>query len=967
MTATESQKTMPASDKPPEDAVAHPKQSALTLAIGAVGVVYGDIGTSPLYALRESVAAASGHGGTLERDMVTGVLSLILWSLTLVVTLKYVTILLRADNNGEGGTLTLVALAQRALGRTRGGPVILLGAAGAALFYGDAIITPAISVLSAVEGLKLVTPTFQDYVVPITVVILVALFAVQSHGTGKVGALFGPIMCIWFAVLAVTGLMHIADDPDVFRSLDPRNGLVFFYHHPHVSLAVLGAVCLSVTGAEALYADLGHFGRGPVRSAWLFFVFPSLALNYLGQGALVLAHPEAIENPFYRLVPEWALIPMVALATIAAIIAAQAVITGAFSLTRQAIQLGLLPRLEIRFTSEAHSGQIYMPRVNTLLLFGVLFFVVSFGSSSALSNAYGISVFGAMAVDSLLAIIVIWKGWRWSLWATIALLAPFLLIDMAFFTANLLKLLSGGFAPLFLAAALIVIMLTWRRGTAILFDKTRRTDVPLVELVAMLGKSPPHRVKGTAVFLTSDPETAPAALLHNLKHNKVLHEKNVILTVRSADMPRVSEDERVTIEPIDDTFSRVEMLFGYMETPNVPKGLAALRKRGFKFDIMLTSFFLSRRSIRPAAQSGMPIWQDKLFIGLAKTASDATDFFQIPTGRVVEVGTQVTVEAASPPPFGGEARRGAQHVGFRAEPVEGGHGLVGEPVTLGDRRVEAEKIDQRRLALGLVLGGRLAKRIGIGHPVEDVVGDLEGGTERAAIGRERRTVGLARPPEDGAGLGGEAQHRAGLHRLQHARRLRIDGRHAVAALRRKVEHLPADHAAEAGRLGEPGDERDARARIRIRRRIGEFLEGEGEQPVAGQDRRRLVEGTVDGGAPAPQVVVVHGRQVVMDQRIAVQAFDRAGGGQRLVGRNAEQAGALDGQERAQPLAAPERAVAHGGHQPGRTGDLAGGGIVGEPAAEFSLHRGGMDREQRLERPAGLVLVTCLAHRASPPS
>lgn len=641
MTTNEIPTAVAGIDKPAsEDGHATP-QSPLTLAIGAVGVVYGDIGTSPLYALRESVDAAAG-GGPIERSMVIGVLSLILWSLILVVTLKYVTILLRADNKGEGGTLTLVALAQRALGGSSG-LVVVLGAAGAALFYGDAIITPAISVLSAVEGLKLVTPTFQDYVVPITCGILIALFAVQSRGTGKVGAFFGPVMCVWFVVLAFTGLLHISDDWSVFYALDPRNGILFFSQHPGVSLAVLGAVCLAVTGAEALYADLGHFGRGPVRSAWLFFVFPALALNYLGQGALVLSDPSAIENPFYRLVPEWALIPMVALATLAAIIAAQAVITGAFSLTRQAIQLGLLPRLEIRFTSESHSGQIYMPRVNTILLVGVLFFVVMFGSSSALSNAYGISVFGAMTVDSILAILVIWRGWRWGLLSTLALMAPFLLIDVAFFSANLLKLLKGGFAPLMLGAFLIVIMMTWRRGTKILFEKTRRADVPLVDLVAMLKKSPPHRVKGTAVFLTSDPQTAPAALLHNLKHNKVLHEKNVILTVRAADMPRVSDDERVTIEPIDDGFSKVEMVFGYMETPNIPKGLAALRKRGFKFDIMLTSFFLSRRSIRPAAQSGMPMWQDKLFIGLAKTASDATDFFQIPTGRVVEVGTQVTV------------------------------------------------------------------------------------------------------------------------------------------------------------------------------------------------------------------------------------------------------------------------------------------------------------------------------------
>jgi KUP system potassium uptake protein len=613
-----------------------------TLMLGSIGVVYGDIGTSPLYAFREAVVAASGHAGEVTRDIVIGVLSLILWSLILVVTCKYVFILLRADNNGEGGTLTLVALAQRSIGRGSK-KVLILGAAGAALFYGDAIITPAISVLSAVEGLKLATPVLGKVVVPLTVAVLFALFAVQSRGTEKVAALFGPIMTVWFATLAGMGIVHIADDPGVFAALSPHRAAFFFYDHAHVGLAVLGTVCLAVTGAEALYADLGHFGRGPIRSAWLYFVFPALAINYFGQGALILAHPESLENPFYRMVPDWCLLPLVMLATLATIIASQSVITGAFSLTRQAIQLGLLPRLEIRFTSESHSGQIYMPRVNAMLLVGVLFLVGVFGSSSALANAYGISVFGAMVVDGLLAILVIWKGWRWALPAAALLIAPFLAIDIAFFAANLLKLFTGGFVPLMMAALLVLTMWTWVKGTSILFAKTRKTDVRLIDLVQMLEKSPPHRVKGTAVFLTSDPETAPSALLHNLKHNKVLHEKNVVLTVRSADTPHMPEEERVRVEPIAAGFWRVEMIFGYMETPNVPRGLAILRKLGFKFDIMATSFFLSRRSIRPAAHSGMPMWQDRLFIALAKNANDATDFFQIPTGRVVEVGTQVTV------------------------------------------------------------------------------------------------------------------------------------------------------------------------------------------------------------------------------------------------------------------------------------------------------------------------------------
>jgi KUP system potassium uptake protein len=619
----------------------HHKAGFWTLAIGSVGVVYGDIGTSPLYALREAVNAVSG-GAPPTHDGVVGVLSLILWALTLVVTLKYVVILLRADNNGEGGTLTLVALAQRAIGK-RAWVALLLGTAGAGLFYGDAVITPAISVLSAMEGLKIVTPAFEPYIVPTALVILVLLFLVQSRGTAGVAVFFGPVMVFWFLVLIGTGLMHIADDPSVFAAVNPIYGLRIFIDHPGVSLAVLGAVALVATGTESLYSDLGHFGRGPIRAAWLGLVFPALIINYFGQGALVLSDPSTIDNPFFKLVPEWATLPLVIMATIATITASQAVITGAFSLTRQAVQLGLLPRMQIRFTSASHQGQIYIPRINFLLLIGVVFLVLAFGSSSGLASAYGISVFGAMSMDALLAIVVIWKGWRWSLGLTLAVMVPFLIIDLAFFSANLTKLATGGYVPVILASVLIVIMLTWLRGTRILFEKTRKADVPLVDLVGMLGKSPPHRVKGTAVFLTSDPETAPAALLHNLKHNKVLHEKNVVLTVKTVDTPRVSDDERVQIEHVGDSFWKVQMIYGYMETPNVPRGLAILRKLGFKFDIMATSFFLSRRSIRPAAQSGMPLWQDHVFISLAKTASDATDFFQIPTGRVVEVGTQVTV------------------------------------------------------------------------------------------------------------------------------------------------------------------------------------------------------------------------------------------------------------------------------------------------------------------------------------
>jgi len=614
------------------------------ITLGCIGVVYGDIGTSPLYALRESVLAASGSGHVVDEPVVLGILSLIIWALLLVVTAKYVLILLRADNNGEGGTLALMALASRALGGSRGGAVvILLGIISGALFYGDAIITPALSVLSAIEGLKVVTPAFDEYVVPFTVIILLGLFAGQSRGTAKVAALFGPIMVIWFIAIAVGGLWHIGKNLNVLYSFNPYYGIHFLLHHGIIAFFTLGAVFLVVTGAEALYADLGHFGDGPIRFAWLIVVLPALLINYLGQGALVLANPKAIENPFFLLYPDWALLPMVALATAATVIASQAVITGAYSLTQQAIQLGLLPRLEIRHTSEALFGQIYMPRVNTLLLIGVLLLVALFRSSSALASAYGIAVTGTMVVTGMMAVIVIRRVWGWPLLGALSLMMPFLFIDLTFLSANLLKVVEGGWMPLALGAVVMTIMYTWRRGSRLLFEKTRRQEIPLEGLVASLEKKPPTRVPGTAVFFTSDPFSAPTALLHSLKHYKVLHEKNVVLTIETADTPRVDPADRVRIEPVGQTFTRVNLRFGFMETPNVPKALAIARKLGWQFDIMSTSFFLSRRSLKPAAHSGMPRWQDRLFIGLTRVANDATDYFQIPTGRVVEVGTQVTV------------------------------------------------------------------------------------------------------------------------------------------------------------------------------------------------------------------------------------------------------------------------------------------------------------------------------------
>jgi KUP system potassium uptake protein len=621
--------------------VSRDKSNLWGLALGSVGVVYGDIGTSPLYAFRVAAAAAI-ESGPVRRDIVLGVLSLILWALIVVVAIKYVLILLRADNSGEGGTLSLTALATRAFGR-RTTVVFLLGVIGASMFLGDAVITPAISVLSAVEGLTLVTPAFEHYVAPLTIAILLGLFAGQSRGTARVASFFAPVMVVWFVAIAAAGLLHIHDDPGVLAAINPAYAVTFLYGHGHIGLVTLGLVFLVVTGAEALYADLGHFGRKSIQMAWFGLVLPALLLNYFGQGAKVLADPGALENPFYRLVPEALLLPMVVLATAATVIASQAVITGAYSLVRQAIQLGLLPRLAILHTSESQAGQIYIPRVTGALLLGVLLLVGLFRTSSALASAYGIAVATTMVVDGLLGFIVIWKFWQWPLWRVGLVIAPLVLVDVVFFSANLLKLFEGAWAPILFGSSMVLLILTWRRGTHILARKTRRTEVPLDTLLASLRKHPPHVVPGTAVFLTSQPEFAPTALLHNLKHNKVLHERNVILTIITTDRTRVLDDDRVKITERAPHFSMIVLKFGYMETPNVPKALGLTRKHGWAFDMMSTSFFLSRRALKPASHSGMPRWQDRLFIGLAKSASDATDFFHIPTGRVVEVGTQVAV------------------------------------------------------------------------------------------------------------------------------------------------------------------------------------------------------------------------------------------------------------------------------------------------------------------------------------
>jgi KUP system potassium uptake protein len=508
------------------------------------------------------------------------------------------------------------------------------------------MITPALSVLSAVEGLKLVTPAMDEFVIPISVAILVGLFAIQSHGTSTVAKFFGPITVLWFLVMGGVGVMHISDDFGILAAFNPLYAAEFLLREGFLGVVVLGAVFLTVTGAEALYADLGHFGRRPIQLAWFLLVFPALTLNYLGQGAFVLKTPEAMSNPFYLMFPQWALLPAVILATAATIIASQAVITGAFSLVRQAINLGYLPRMEILFTSETNTGQIYLPSVNTILLLGVIALVFSFQSSDALATAYGISVTGAMVVTSLMFFEFVRSRWNWSLWLALAVLLPLFLLEMVFLGANLLKVHDGGYVPVMFAIVFTIIMWTWQRGSKILFAKTRRTDVPLKLFVASVEKESAHaplRIPGTAIFLTGDPETAPAALLHNLKHNHVLHEKNVILTIRTEDQPRVSQVERFTMRRLSDRFIVVELHFGFMETQNVTQALAYLRRAGFKFDIMSTSFYLGRRKLVPDKNSEMPTWQNRLFIGLAETAADPSDYFRLPANRVVELGSHVVI------------------------------------------------------------------------------------------------------------------------------------------------------------------------------------------------------------------------------------------------------------------------------------------------------------------------------------
>jgi KUP system potassium uptake protein len=612
-----------------------------SLIVGALGVVYGDIGTSPLYAVKQCF---DNLGGVSEAAAL-GVLSLITWALFIVVTLKYVIVIMRADNRGEGGILALTALALRVNEEgTRGHALILAaGLIGASLFYGDGVITPAISVLSAVEGLEVATPLFQPYVLPITVVLLVGLFLLQRSGTARVGGFFGPVMAVWFATIAALGVVAIAREPRILMAINPFYGLGFLLANPGRGFVLLGTVVLAVTGAEALYADMGHFGAMPIRRAWLYFVFPALLLNYFGQGALLLRRPDALANPFYLLAPGWGLLPLVVLAAAATIIASQAVISGAFSMTRQAVQLGYLPRLEIRHTSEQEIGQIFVPKVNWLLLAAVLALVLGFRSSDNLGAAYGIAVTGTMSITTVLALVYTYGGRAWNSGAAAALFGFFLTVDLAFFAADLLKFWEGGWFPLAVAAFVYLVMSTWRRGRLLLVEERERGALPLDAFIATLRPGHPLRVPGTAVFMTGNVTTVPNALLHNLKHNKVLHERVVLMTIRTSDIPYVGEDQRLEISHLDQNMHTIVLHYGFMDHPNIPRALAQCRAMQFRFNLLETSFFVGREKIVSGRRTRLWRWRKQLFIFMSNTMLNATEFFRIPTNRVIELGGQIEI------------------------------------------------------------------------------------------------------------------------------------------------------------------------------------------------------------------------------------------------------------------------------------------------------------------------------------
>ncbi|MDO9403057.1 MAG: potassium transporter Kup [Polaromonas sp.] len=618
------------------------KSPLAALTLGAIGVVYGDIGTSVLYAVKE----VFGHGHVpFTPENVYGILSIFVWTLTVIVSIKYVALVLRADNNGEGGLIAMLALASTAVKdkpRLRG-TLLAVGIFGTSLFYGDGVITPAISVLSAVEGLEVVSPAFKQGVIPITLVILFVLFAVQKRGTADIGKFFGPLTLLWFLVLAVLGISQIVTHPEILWAISPLYALRFMWDFPGTTFIILGAVVLCVTGAEALYADLGHFGKKPIRLAWFTVVMPCLVLNYFGQGALLLGNPAAVKNPFYMMAPEWALLPLVGLATLAAVIASQALITGAFSVTKQAIQMGYLPRLNIQHTSVRDAGQIYMPFINWALFVTIALAVLMFRSSSNLAAAYGIAVCADMLITTVLTFYVIRYGWKYPLWLCIAATGLFFVIDFAFFASNLLKLFAGGWFPLVIGGAVFTLMMTWKQGRHLLNEKLRADAIDLPSFLDAVFVSPPARVEGTAVFLTAEPGSVPNALLHNLKHNKVLHENNLFVTVRSHEVPWIGLDKRLEIESLGHHCWQVVIHYGFKNDPDVPKALLQMRGRGCETDAMTTSYFLSRDTVIPTIGTGMANWREKLFAQMHANASDAADFLSLPNNAVVELGSKIEI------------------------------------------------------------------------------------------------------------------------------------------------------------------------------------------------------------------------------------------------------------------------------------------------------------------------------------
>jgi KUP system potassium uptake protein len=613
------------------------------LTIGAIGIVFGDIGTSPLYALKESFAP--GHGIPITQTSVMGILSVMFWAMTALVTLKYLVFMMRADNKGEGGILALTALAQRCFRQSSRARwlVIALGIFGASMFYGDAIITPAMSVLSAVEGLNVVAPNLEKFVLPISIGILIALFMIQKHGTSTIAKFFGPTMVLWFLALALLGAVQIAQHPEILRALNPWYSWQFFIQHGVAAWVTLGAVVLCVTGGEALYADMGHFGKRPIRYGWFVLVWPALLINYFGQGALVLVDPTAIENPFYKMAPSWALIPLIILATSAAIIASQAVISGAFSLTKQAIQLGFLPRFGIQYTSDKEVGQIYVPFINWGLLLGIIVLVVIFKNSTNLAAAYGIAVMLTMTIDTLLLFVVMTRIWRWNKWIAFVLIGGILANDVMFLSATMVKIGDGGWFPLVIGAVMFTIMSTWYRGRQIVRKVTNESAMPLKLFVDSISMSPPHKVQGTGIFMTTNADGVPNAMLHNLKHNKVLHERVVILSIINEDVPYVPKEDYVWIEDMKHGFWKITGHYGFKEQPDIPKMLVDCRLQSMHFDMMETTFFINRETLIATPGGGMALWRERLFVWMSHLAAKASDYFRIPTNRVVELGTQVEI------------------------------------------------------------------------------------------------------------------------------------------------------------------------------------------------------------------------------------------------------------------------------------------------------------------------------------